>query len=168
MNASKTKTSVILALGLALVAIPGVSAGDASGKHSSKEMFKSMDADQDGKVTRAEHAAAAKKKFAEIDTDKDGSVTLAEMTAAHAKMRAGDSERSGTAATPGSTDQLAKAEKTAKASEDWIKKHDSNNDGKLSATEHNAASEAMFAKLDTNKDGTLSQEECEASGKTKS
>ena len=167
MNASKTKTSIILALGLALVAIPGASAGDA-GKHAGKDMFKTMDADGDGKVTRAEHAAAAKSKFAEIDADQDGAIVAAEMVAAHSKAEASDTARTGTAATPGAADKTAAMDKTAKAemsSEEWIKKHDSNGDGKLSANEHALASDEKFKKLDTNNDGTLSEEECEAGAK---
>lgn len=47
-----------------------------------------------------------------------------------------------------------------------IKKLDKNNDGKLSAAEHDAGCAAMFTKADKNKDGSLNQAECEEGAKT--
>jgi hypothetical protein len=128
-------------------------------------MPKTTDADGDAKVTPAEHATTATEQDADIDADNDGSHSATEIAAANVRMEAEDTARTGTAATPGSTDRMAKAEKSAKATEDWVKKHDTNNDGKLSASEHSAASQAMFAKLDTDNDGSLSKAECEAGEK---
>ena len=70
-------------LGISFIAMPCAFAG-----HSHEEMFKSMDADSDGKLTRTEHTAGSTKMFADMDTNKDGQVAAAEMTAAHAKMKA--------------------------------------------------------------------------------
>jgi Ca2+-binding EF-hand superfamily protein len=129
-------------------------------------MFSSMDADGDGKVSKTEHAAAAQKKFSEADMDRDGQLVAAEIAAMHPRKDLAH-ERSGAAATPGKSEtaKVEKSAKTAMSSEEMIKKHDKNNDGKLSAAEHAAASEAKFASLDTNKDGSLTLAECEAGEK---
>ncbi|HSR64211.1 MAG TPA: hypothetical protein VLM17_01225, partial [Xanthomonadaceae bacterium] len=50
------------------------------------DRFKSMDADGDGRLSAAEHAAGAAKMFTTADTNQDGSVSRAEFDAAHASM----------------------------------------------------------------------------------
>lgn len=191
MTANKTTTSLILTLGLALVASPFALAGHTD-QQSHEAMFKTMDTNGDGKISRVEHVAGAKLMFANMDASKDGQVTAAEMTAAHAKMKtdaaaiADASERTGTAATPATADKAAPVSPSAKpaapvvtaataatakavmTSEEMIKKNDTNKDGQLSAAEHNAAADAMFTKADTNKDDALTIEECVAGGMMKS
>lgn len=182
MTAHNSKTSLILTLGLALVAMPFAFAGHHEGKNPQEAMFKAMDSSGDGKISRAEHAAGAKKVFAEMDANKDGKVTAAEMTAAHAKMKEAmaatskDSARTGTAATPAMPMKPAKTdavvvtaagvptEKAMMHSDDIIKNSDTDHDGQLSAAEHAAASDAKFTKADTNKDNSLTLEECTAGG----
>ena len=117
-------------------ALPNVFAADQADKH-----FKMMDADGDGKVTRAEHAAGAKGMFAQCDANRDGIVTAAEMDAALSK-KDGEPARG----------ELSSAEK--------IKLIDGNGDGKLTVAEHEAGTEKMFGKMDTDGDGTLSKMEC--------
>ena len=181
MTAHKKTSSVILTLGFALVAMPLAIAGN-SDKQSHEAMFKKMDSNGDGKVTRVEHTAGAKLMFANMDASKDGKVTAAEMTAAHAKMKADtaaiavDTARTGTAATPATSDKPAKTDavvvadatsataKAALTSEEIIKKSDTNKDGQLSADEHNAAANATFTRADTNKDDALTLVECTAAG----
>jgi Ca2+-binding EF-hand superfamily protein len=127
-------------------AVPVVAvAGDQSGDHEA--MFKSMDTDGDGKISAAEHVAAAKKMFELMDANKDGKVTAEEMTAAHEKM-------TGKKAGPG---EMSSAEK--------IKVIDTDGDGALSADEHAAGSKMMFEKMDTNKDGFLTKAEMTAGHK---
>ena len=46
-----------------------------------------MDGNKDGKVTKAEHAAAGKARFTQLDTNKDGVLTEAEARAAAAKEK---------------------------------------------------------------------------------
>lgn len=137
-----TKTSLIITCCLSLAALPCAFAGHTE-EHSADAMFKSMDTDGDGRVSRAEHAAGAKKMFDEMDANHDGSVTAAEMTACH-EMK-GD-----------------KPAKDAMSSADKIKVMDTNGDGQLSKAEHDAGADAMFTKMDTDGDGFLSASECKA------
>lgn len=106
--------------------------------------FASMDANHDGKVSAAEHAAGAKAMFEKMDANHDGMVTAAEMTAAHTAI----------------TGQAAK--KSDMSAADKIKVVDADGDGVLSAEEHAKGSAAMFAKMDANRDGFLSKEEMAA------
>ncbi|MGW8393975.1 EF-hand domain-containing protein [Pseudoduganella sp. HUAS MS19] len=106
--------------------------------------FTSMDADRDGKVSAAEHAAGAKAMFGKMDANRDGKVTAAEMTAAHTAVT-GHTAR---------TSDMPAADK--------IKAVDSDGDGLLSADEHAKGSASMLAKMDTDKNGFLSKEEMAA------
>ncbi len=139
---AKTKTSLILACGLALVGLPCAFA-EHTGEHSADAMFKAMDTNGDGQVSRAEYAAHAQKMFDKMDANHDGMVTVAEMNAAHEKK----------------ADKPAKDETTAS---DKFKAMDTNGDGQISSVEHAAWADAMFTKLDTNGDGFLNASECAA------
>jgi Ca2+-binding EF-hand superfamily protein len=139
MNTAKKRIGILAACSLALCAAPAAFAEhDAADKH-----FKLMDANGDGKITRAEHATGAKKMFEQIDANRDGTVTASEMDAAMAKQ----------GAKPASDD---------KSSAEKIAVIDKNKDGKLTAAEHATGSEEMFDKMDTNRDGSISKQECDA------
>ena len=129
--------SWVVACSLAICALPGAYAGNDADKH-----FKKMDANGDGKITRAEHAAGAKQMFAECDANKDGVVTAAEMDAATARH--------------------GKPDKFDKTAAEKIAVIDQNGDGKLTTAEHEAGTEKMFGLMDTNGDGSLTKEECAA------
>lgn len=77
MNRS-TRTSLLLAIG-ALALSSAAFAQDHS-------MHAMMDADGDGAISAAEHAAGAAKMFAKADANGDGSVSADEMKAMHAHM----------------------------------------------------------------------------------
>lgn len=157
MTAIKTKTSLILACGLALVALPAAFAEQHTGKSSSEAMFKAMDADNDGKVSRAEHAASAQKMFTEADANRDGRTNLVEIEAAHAKLQAEHAKLT--------TDLPAKSDKPMKmgmSAAEMLKQCDQNGDGQVSTAEHAAHADAMFTKMDTDRGGFLSATECAA------
>lgn len=111
-------------------------------------MADKMDTDGNGKVSAAEHAAAAKAMFERMDVDKDGSVTAAEMDAGHATMK-----------------KDGQATDSPMSSADKIKAIDADGDGRISAAEHEAGSRTMFAKMDSDMDGSLTAAEMEAGHK---
>ncbi|MGN6512091.1 MAG: EF-hand domain-containing protein [Lysobacteraceae bacterium] len=95
--------------------------------------LRAMDADGDGRISAAEHAAAARRMFAAMDRDGDGRVDLAELAA-----------RRGT--TP---------ERTAAA----LDAVDRDHDGGLDADEHAASTRAAFDAMDADHDGALTAAE---------
>jgi len=103
--------------------------------------FDGMDANRDGRISAAEHAAAAKKMFRAMDANRDGKVTAAEMDAAFAKVTG------------------RKADQTAMGAADKIKVVDRDGDGVLTASEHDAASKEMFWKMDADRDSYPSRDE---------
>lgn len=135
-TATKTLT-LASCFGLALVAVTP----EARAHGNKVDMFQSMDANADGKISVSEHAATAKLMFEKMDADHDGTVTEAEMTAAHEKITG---QKSGAG-------EMSAAEK--------IKAVDTNGDGKLTADEHQAGSKMMFEKMDTDHDGFLTKTE---------
>ena len=101
-----------------------------------QDMFAKMDRDHDGKVTKAEIAAARAERFAAMDTNKDGVVTVDEMLAHREQMRR----------------QHMQA---------MLERMDANKDGKVTAEEFAAAAPMndMFARMDRNSDGVLTPDE---------
>jgi hypothetical protein len=143
-----TQRFTLLACGLALVAMPAAFAG------SSADKFKLLDANGDGRVSQAEHAAGAHQMFVQADANGDGIVTAAELAVKHdSKADSTAQETSSTRGNPNAAVQEANEK---------IKLIDTDGDGKISLAESEAGSKAMFAKMDTDGDGYLSASECEA------
>jgi EF hand domain-containing protein len=112
----------------------------AEGKPALSE-FEGIDANRDGRVSTAEHAAAARKMFRVMDADRDGKVSAAEMDAAYEKVSG------------------KKASESDLSAGDKIRAVDRDGDGILSAAEHAAASKSMFGRMDSDRDGYLSKDE---------
>ena len=109
--------------------------------------FKAMDSNGDGLVSSTEHAQAVRQMFADMDANHDGNVTVAEMDARHAMK--GDKGQAG---------RLAGGMSSA----DKIGKMDTNDDGMLSAAEHEAGAQSKFSEMDTDGNGSLSAQEMAA------
>lgn len=81
------KTLKILALSAAvLCAATAVHADDHDGKRQGGRLAK-IDTNNDGKISRAEHLAAAEARFKRMDKDGDGFITREEGKAARAHMK---------------------------------------------------------------------------------
>jgi Ca2+-binding EF-hand superfamily protein len=103
-----------------------------------------MDADKDGVVTRAEHAAAMQAMFDRKDADHDGKLVAAEMEAAPRAGHAGMARHEGGGMKPGM---------------------DGDKDGTVTAAEYAALARARFARMDGDHDGYLSKAEMSAGRK---
>jgi len=153
------KTCRIAAVGV-MLAFSSLAFANHPVGHSPYLVFRSMDTDGDGQLTREEHVAGSKQLFAAMDTDGNGQVSAPELIAIYA-LKAGEPGKANQAVgmvAPPEAEPLTPDEMAARI----IRQNDTNKDGQLSAAEHAAGDEAMFAKLDTNRDGWLSESECEA------
>jgi len=163
----RTMQRRVLALTIMAVALAGTAWAS-----NDKDKFRTMDSNGDGMVSAAEHAAGVQAMFGQMDANGDGSVTAAEMDAGHAKMKDRADDMHGMKA-----GEKAKADKAMAghdmsghdmghdkmmSSADKIAKMDSNGDGMLSASEHEAGAAAMFKDMDGNGDGNLSRQEFDA------
>lgn len=141
----KTKTTLIVAGGFALAALSSMSAGEAGTK------LKQMDTDGDGRVSRAEHAAAALAAFGKLDTNSDGIVTAEERAAGQEKKSSKlkfwekDKDDTSSLSPTGKLDQA-----------------DQNSDGQITRAENETFAEARFTALDADKDGALVEKELAA------
>ncbi|HKS56846.1 MAG TPA: hypothetical protein VJS12_16245 [Steroidobacteraceae bacterium] len=155
-------------------------AGDDAMKHGSgKAELQMMDTDHDGSVSATEHAAGAKKMFAMMDQDGDGIVTAEEMEAAHHNMPTGRSNEA-TGRHPAESGNLPQTDQSARSSDASgkptkpmddsadksaaakIKMIDTDQDGTISAAEHEAGARKMFDKMDKDHNGKLSAAELQA------
>ena len=146
MKTSPTR-SLLLVCSFSLLALPAAFAGDA-GKKLDK-----LDTNDDGQVSRAEHAAGAQAMFAKLDVNGDGVVTESEVEAKK-DMRPEEKNRDE------QKDHISRDEK--KHTDEKFKLMDRNNDGRITAEENTAVASAMFDAADTNRDGQLSKGELEA------
>lgn len=125
---------LLIAGGLSLAILSPAFAGDAG------DMFKKMDANNDGKVTESEHTQFAETMFRQSDTDRDGKVSAAECEAAQATHEKG-----------------MKADKAATAAH--LRVVDTDRDDHISRTESATHASNEFSKADKNRDGHLSKDE---------
>ena len=109
------------------------------------EMFDTMDADKDGKLTYAEMEAHRKVEFAAADTNGDGVLSPEELSArALARFQ----------------------EKLGERTQGMLDTMDNDGNGSLSADEiGKGPAEDRFARIDTDNDGMISKEEAQAAMK---
>jgi Ca2+-binding EF-hand superfamily protein len=106
------------------------------------EMFDTIDADKDGKVTKDEMDAHRAAEFAAADTNSDGVLSAEELTQKHLARMA-----------------ETVAERTAR----MIENLDDNADGSLSAEEMDPRmQDRRFSRMDQDNDGAISKAEVEA------
>lgn len=102
-----------------------------------------MDADKNGKITKAEAESVRVRMFTRLDADKNGVVTRAEMDAARAAMK-GDHD----------------------GGMRGMERLDGDKDGQITKAEALAAPYPMFQRLDANGDGVIDKAELPKRGGT--
>jgi Ca2+-binding EF-hand superfamily protein len=103
------------------------------GKHGnfSERILKRVDADHDGKISKAEFDAEGAKLFAKLDENGDGKIAQNEMPQRHWARFGGK----------------------------MFDRMDADGDGKVTKSEFQAAGEKMFQRMDKNGDGTVEKSE---------
>jgi Ca2+-binding EF-hand superfamily protein len=141
----KTGAAIVALLSLGLAGAALADRGPRGGEGRGDmllQMFDTIDADTDGKITEAEIAAHRAAEFAAADANSDGLLSAEELAQQRiARM------------TAQAADQSAR----------MIERMDANGDGSLSAEEMDQTPrERRFARMDTDKDGAISKAEAEA------
>jgi Ca2+-binding EF-hand superfamily protein len=147
MNRNLLLAAVVLASGTAALLAAEGNAPDRSAREG--EMFKRLDTNHDGVLTKdelqAKGAQRVAQSFDKLDRDKDGMVTQEEMKEARTTRMAAMREHA----------------------EERFKTADKNGDGSLSKEEATASMPRLaqrFDSLDQNKDGQLSRDELRNAG----
>jgi EF-hand domain pair/EF hand len=140
--------AVVLSAGVGLTALGAAALADKG-----PGLFERSDKDGDGFVTKAEFAVGRDVIFGQIDENRDGVLDQAELDKAHQAFRQQMEQRA----------QAEGKELPKKPEGDhhgrFMKRLDTDEDGKITAAEFTAAGERMFAKLDDNGDGKLAKDE---------
>jgi Ca2+-binding EF-hand superfamily protein len=136
--------TLLAALGLVSVATLTLAADPQDRGGNFAERFKQADTDGNGMLSRQEAAALPMiaKHFDEIDANKDNQITQDELRAFHEKHRGERGKHRG----------------------DFLKKLDTDGDGRISREEAKAAPRLLehFDAIDANKDGFITAEEMKA------
>jgi Ca2+-binding EF-hand superfamily protein len=129
---------LMFALPLSLAAQqPGTKPRRVDPQQRCEKMFKSLDDDGDGKISKDEYLAKHA-WFDNLDRNKDGRVTQDEVKSASEGRK------------PEAEERLEKR----------FERLDGNHDGVVTKEELVAARQKTFERLDTNKDGAITREEC--------
>lgn len=145
LNGNKLTGSALIAVAVMMGAAAFAQDAGMGKGHGAGPMFDfaTLDADKDGKVTKAEIEAQKAARFEQADTNKDGKLSAEEIAVARDAMIA-----------------KRKADRMAQ----MIARMDTDGDGMISMAEMPTPPNAdeMFDRVDTDKDGAISQAEADA------
>lgn len=139
--------AVLISAGIGLGAVGGAALADKG-----PGLFERSDTNGDGFVTKEEFAAGRNTMFAKLDANADGAIDQGEID----KAREAWHQRRNK---PVQADGSSQPKPEAKKHGGFMKRMDTNSDGKITSQEFAAAGDQMFAKLDKNADGKLVKEE---------
>jgi Ca2+-binding EF-hand superfamily protein len=148
---------------------PGADRKRKPGKGDGAPMFKRLDANGDGKVSKNEAKGPLADYFDRLDADKDGFLSESEVQSGREKMaRKGPRPGKGGDLKPGDDPKGEKAPPKKEGAPDFammLQRLDSNADGKISKEEARGPVAENFDRFDANNDGFVSKDEMEAIGK---
>ncbi|RFC35898.1 MAG: EF hand [Candidatus Nitrotoga sp. SPKER] len=87
------KTFISLVITSCFVLSPAIAQADSSKGKMQEDMFKAMDTNSDGMITKEESKNFGEKAFQKMDANGDGQLSSEEMKAAYKKMRSGESNK---------------------------------------------------------------------------
>lgn len=142
--------SILLATGALCAAAAAVAAPvtdadiarDARHAEAKKQFFDRIDADHDGKISRAEYQAWVDTRFDRLDANHDGSVDAQEI-----------------AASP------ARADRAQKRAERFVQHYDKSGDGKVAKADFEAVEMARFDRLGAGADALTAEQFAAARGR---
>jgi EF hand len=138
----------------------------AEAQTKAEAAFTRMDVNKDGKLDPADRAARRAAHFAEMDANKDGQISRAEFDAFKPVQPVMMGEMGGPDMRGRGGHRMGGHRMGAAGGGMVMRMADANKDGAVSRDEAVSASLAMFDRTDTNKDGKLSAEEKQAARAT--
>lgn len=133
--------AAVLSFGLAVTPALALVAGKAA-QAEAPAAFQQIDADRDGRITRAEFDAARASAFSRADADRDGKLTVSELRALVPAGAGGDRP------SRPSREQLER-----------LRGIDRNGDRAIDAAEFGAIGQGLFSRIDANRDGVITPQE---------
>ncbi|QYX57919.1 calcium-binding protein [Roseovarius sp. SCSIO 43702] len=143
MTSNATKSNIGRMILLATAVSLGYAGTAQAGPGGERPTFEALDADGDGKITRAEMQAHRDARFAEVDSDGDGKLSAAEL---EARMKARAERRAARMLERLDTDgdgAVSKAEMEARRGGDHMMRADGDGDGAISKAEFDAMKAQM-------------------------
>ena len=144
----RSAVAFVISAGLGLTVLGGAAFADKG-----SGLFERSDTNGDGFVSKEEFAAARSTMFSKLDANGDGVIDQSELDKAR---EAWHQRANKPAQTEGSTQTQAQNKDHRGG---FMKRMDTNGDGKITQAEFDAAGDQLFAKLDKNADGKIAKDE---------
>lgn len=128
----------------------------AKAKRDAKPLH-SLDANHDGRITKAEYMKPAKKRFSKADANRDGVVSPKEAADFKAKQLKNEERLDRKRAAEGKPPR--KHRKSTRPPKPYLSTFDADKDGRVTQKEYLARREKKFTEMDANHDGVVSRAE---------
>lgn len=120
-----------------------------------------LDRNDDGRISRSEHAARAERNFEKIDKNNDSKVTLAELKDWRDDDNDNDKDTKRDSKGRSGKHRIERDFDDDQTPAEKFKVLDANSDDRVTKSEYAAAAKKRFSEIDKNNDGTISGSELE-------